>query len=63
MEQTVWRFDCPVHGEESGAYCFRAFEPRNKHLWHKYRIVKAKAEFSEGERDEMLTKLTEAYLP
>jgi len=55
---TIWRFDCPVHGEENGMYCFRAFEPANKHLWYKYQIVKAKIEVSEAERDEMLKKLT-----
>lgn len=58
----AWRFDCPVHGEESEVYCFRAFDPVNKHLWHKYQIIQTAVEFSKDERDGVLKKLTERYI-
>lgn len=39
MNKTIYVFDCPVHGEESVLFCFRAFDMKNLHLWHKYHVV------------------------
>lgn len=37
--KTVYIFDCPVHGEENGLFCFRAFDFAHLHLWHKYHVT------------------------
>ncbi len=50
----VYIFDCPVHGEETKAFCFRAFAEENKTLWRKLEAKFTPAAFERNELDEHL---------
>ena len=49
LNQTVYIFDCPVHGEETELLCFRAFDEKNKSCWHKHHVTSIEIEFEIGE--------------
>jgi len=54
---TAYVFDCPVHGRESGVFCFRAFAPENKKRWKKLQIESKEVFLSDEERNEELDAL------
>jgi len=49
-----WVFDCPWHGMEIEAFCFRAFDVRYKNHWRKYTLQYS--DFTNNERDEFIKK-------
>lgn len=40
MPKIVYVFDCPVHGEESQVFCFRAGDPKLISRWKRYEVVR-----------------------
>jgi hypothetical protein len=53
----MYIFNCPEHGEERTALCFRAFNPENKSLWRKVEAVFAPAGFEENELERFLEQI------
>lgn len=47
-------FDCPVHGPETGLFCFRALKHENRHLWTKYQATLEPMNLPDEELDELL---------
>jgi hypothetical protein len=39
----VFLFDCPIHGLEAQAFCFRGFQKENTELWKKYTLIEVPA--------------------
>lgn len=40
MQEVVYIFDCPVHGEESQVFCFRAADPKLTSRWKRYEVTR-----------------------
>ncbi len=40
MQKIVYVFDCPIHGEESQVFCFRAGDPALRRRWKKYEVTR-----------------------
>lgn len=57
MEDFIYVFECPVHGSEVGALCFRAFDDKLLSHWVKYQL--SQVDFLPGERDGLIAKLNE----
>jgi len=38
MTEFINVFHCPVHGEETNVFCFRAFDENLFHLWKVYKV-------------------------
>ena len=55
----MWIFDCPIHGNEKGAFCFRALQDDLKYNWFKCSIYAV--EYSEDERNIFFSELKEQY--
>lgn len=49
---TVYVFDCPVHGRERGAYCFRAYQVDLRGNWTKVEYIEESVRWNTGELDE-----------
>ena len=54
-----WGFECPIHGLELGAYCFRAFQEENKDRW--FMISLNMIEPSDEQRVAFMKLLREKY--
>lgn len=54
--ETVYIFDCPVHGLREGVLCFRAFIDENKDRWKKYEIERKELQFEDGELEAFLER-------
>ncbi len=54
ITQISYIFNCPVHGVETSAFCWRAFSEENVELWKKYEITYKKVEFAHGEKQRLL---------
>jgi len=39
MQKIVYVFDCPVHGERSEVFCFRAGDPALRGRWRRYNVT------------------------
>lgn len=58
MEQhCTWIFDCPVHGPEHQALCWRAFEEINVDRW--YQIAYTPIETTKAEREQRQWEMRE----
>ncbi len=40
MQKIVYVFDCPIHGEESQVFCFRAGDPALINRWKSYKVTR-----------------------
>lgn len=58
MSNTIYVFECPVHGGEIEVFCFRAFLKENRNGWKKLKTTYVPVAFDDGELDKMLAKLT-----
>jgi len=38
-DQAIFMFNCPIHGLEHRAFCFRAFSSEHNSLWKKFLLV------------------------
>ena len=47
-----WIFLCPVHGEESSLFCFKAFDKKNASRWRKVHVIAEEVETTLEERQE-----------
>lgn len=54
--RTIYVFDCPYHGEEEVIFCFRAFNPDNKHRWKKLEVRRKEVPLGDKERDEIFAQ-------
>jgi hypothetical protein len=50
-------FDCPIHGLEQQAFCFRAFQIENIDLWKKFSLIEVL--FEPGEKEKLFKELKE----
>ena len=50
-------FNCPIHGDETGVFCWRAFSPELHHLWKKYEVILTEIPITQNEIDK-LTKIS-----
>lgn len=39
-QKIVYVFDCPVHGERSELFCFRAGDPKLISRWRRYEVTR-----------------------
>lgn len=57
-ERQINGFECPLHGLELEAFCWRAWTNENKELWGEYSL-KYKAQLTGEEVDNMITRMQE----
>ena len=50
-----WAFNCPYHGLELGAFCFRAFDEQFKIHWIKTALIEI--DYSEDELDDYFNSI------
>lgn len=39
MSEIGYVFECPVHGQETVVFCFRAFDESMSHIWKRMEIT------------------------
>ena len=52
-------FNCPIHGEESVLFCFRATDPALKQGWRKFALTREELPISPEETEQCVTWVRE----
>ena len=47
-------FDCPIHGEETQVYCWRAFSDEFAHRWFRFYVERKRLQWNPGELAEFI---------
>jgi hypothetical protein len=51
-QNIVYSFDCPWHGPETAAFCWRAFSDDMLHRWRKFEITRVPVRWEQVELEQ-----------
>ncbi len=58
QKRTQFVFNCPIHGEETVLFCFRATDPDLKQGWRKFELTREELPISPEEVREIQAQLS-----